>query len=197
MAAQLELLQGSVAQLTVTLAEVGARTHIAGGGTRDHHDLADVALPAKTQAPATFTLDAPEQGAAIFSATPPAGAIFSATPPAGAIFHASPKSGAMVYATPQVATMMPVMVAPMSAGAPYVAANVAAGSPRARAVEAAVAADADWGVALPLPAGAAGAPRSGAGAAAALTSFVAKGGDWADFQARFLVAYQSLARGGC
>ncbi|CAN0417911.1 unnamed protein product [Lampetra fluviatilis] len=74
MAAQLELLQRSVAQLTVALAEVGARTHVTGGGTRDRRDLADVALPAVTPAPTTFALAAPEQGAAIFSVTPELGA---------------------------------------------------------------------------------------------------------------------------
>ncbi|CAN0392660.1 unnamed protein product [Lampetra fluviatilis] len=72
---QLELLQQSVAQLTVALAEVGARTYVAGGGTHDRRDLADVALPTATPAPATFALAAPEQGAAIFSVTLPAGAI--------------------------------------------------------------------------------------------------------------------------
>ncbi|CAN0339550.1 unnamed protein product [Lampetra planeri] len=95
MAAQLELLQRSVAQLTVALAEVGARSHVTGGGTRDRRHLADVTLPAATLAPATFALAAPEQGA-IFFATPPAGAIGYATPRRHSVHHRGCRGGLAV-----------------------------------------------------------------------------------------------------
>nr|XP_032816752.1 skin secretory protein xP2-like [Petromyzon marinus] len=139
-AVQLELLQQSVTQLTAALVEVGVCTHAEGEGVRGRRDFADAAPPAKFPIPPTAE---PGQGAAIFSATPPAGAI------------------------------LPVMVAPIRAAALHVAADGVAGSLRAGAAGEAAAADVVRGAMFPQPARAAGAPGPGTAAAETATPAIA------------------------
>ncbi|CAN0109650.1 unnamed protein product [Lampetra fluviatilis] len=155
-AAKLELLQLTMAQLTVAVAEVGVRIHTAGDDGGRHRDFDDDASPAKFELGAILPTGTPRQ----------LGAILHTTPPPGTIFHATPEPGTIDNAMPEVAAMTPVIAAPMGAAAPHVAADANAGSPRATVARLAEAADADRAGTSPRAAGAAGAPRPSVAAAA-------------------------------
>ncbi|CAN0341299.1 unnamed protein product [Lampetra fluviatilis] len=184
-AGQLELLQHTLGQLVITMAEVGSRAPTPATGSH----AGQSGVHASSSAGVTREL----------------GAILEVTPQPAAILCAARNPAAMLRAMPESAAMSAVMTAPMGAGAPAGAAGTSAAPQFAAASRLDAGPEATCG--SDVAAAAVGTASGGAGGEwrpsglpwwpqlrrlPPVDPFTAKGGDWLDFQARFEVAYESV-----